>query len=352
MRRFVEGPARSRLCLLVIQRHGIHNPYTGRGAIKDLLPHGPHNVRDVLATRILKKTGSYEQASYAIQDTPEMVARHSGRFPVRGADADDQENGAGEQIRPISPSTVNRLMNDLRAALNAAAEKHRRELPAGVLAEIKIGTRAVPIRATTARKQILTGAEIQALIGAAFEVDDTGDFGRLVLVAAATGARYSQIAAIQVRDVQERQARVLVPGSRKGRSLRAKPPASVPVTGALIERLQPALVGGIGTDPLLQRWAYRKVGPFEWERHRRRAWGPAYEIDKWWRACVSAAKLPGDTVMYALRHSSIVRGLTAGVPVRLVAALHDTSVEMIEAHYSAHITEATDEIARRAVLEL
>lgn len=65
---------------LTIQRYGIYNPYTGRGAVKGLLPHGPHNVRDVLATHILKQTGSYEQASYAIQDTPEMVSQHYGRF--------------------------------------------------------------------------------------------------------------------------------------------------------------------------------------------------------------------------------------------------------------------------------
>jgi integrase len=65
---------------LTIQRYGIFNPYTGRGAIKGLLPHGPHNVRDVLATHILKQTGSYEQASYAIQDTPAMVQQHYGRF--------------------------------------------------------------------------------------------------------------------------------------------------------------------------------------------------------------------------------------------------------------------------------
>ncbi|MFN3132436.1 hypothetical protein [Roseibium sp.] len=64
----------------VIQRYGIYNPWTGRGAVKGLLPHGPHNVRDVLATHILKQTGSYEQASYAIQDTPEVVAKHYGRF--------------------------------------------------------------------------------------------------------------------------------------------------------------------------------------------------------------------------------------------------------------------------------
>ena len=65
---------------LTIQRYGIYNPYTDQGAIKGLLPHGPHNVRDVLATHILKQTGSYEQASYATQDTPDMVAQHYGRF--------------------------------------------------------------------------------------------------------------------------------------------------------------------------------------------------------------------------------------------------------------------------------
>ncbi|MNV98983.1 hypothetical protein D3C71_1942970 [compost metagenome] len=64
----------------VIQRYGIYNPYTEKGAIPGLLPHGPHNVRDVLATHVLKQTGSYEQASYAIQDTPATVAAHYGRF--------------------------------------------------------------------------------------------------------------------------------------------------------------------------------------------------------------------------------------------------------------------------------
>lgn len=65
---------------LIIQRYGIYNPYTGRGAIAGLLPHGPHSVRDVLATHVLKTTGSYEQASYAIQDTPATVQAHYGRF--------------------------------------------------------------------------------------------------------------------------------------------------------------------------------------------------------------------------------------------------------------------------------
>jgi hypothetical protein len=63
-----------------IQRYGIYNPYTKTGAISGLLPHGPYAVRDVLATHILKMTGSYELASYALQNTPVTVANHYGRF--------------------------------------------------------------------------------------------------------------------------------------------------------------------------------------------------------------------------------------------------------------------------------
>jgi hypothetical protein len=35
---------------------------------------------DVLPTHILKQTESYEQASYAIQDTPDVVQQRYGRF--------------------------------------------------------------------------------------------------------------------------------------------------------------------------------------------------------------------------------------------------------------------------------
>ncbi|MES2256583.1 MAG: hypothetical protein V4559_16275 [Pseudomonadota bacterium] len=64
----------------IIQKYGIYNPYTGTGAIPGLLPHGPHSVRDIIATHILKQTGSYELASFALQDTVESVVRHYARF--------------------------------------------------------------------------------------------------------------------------------------------------------------------------------------------------------------------------------------------------------------------------------
>jgi hypothetical protein len=61
---------------------------------------------------------------------------------------------------------------------------------------------------------------------------------------------------------------------------------------------------------------------------------------------------PAEVSLYALRHSSIVRQLMAGLPVRLTASLHDTSIRMIEAHYSRFISGHGDELARAAMLRI
>ena len=60
---------------------------------------------------------------------------------------------------------------------------------------------------------------------------------------------------------------------------------------------------------------------------------------------------PDVVTLSALRHSSIVRQLVANTPIRVVAAMHDTSVKMIERTYSRHIAEHTDALARRALLD-
>ena len=59
---------------------------------------------------------------------------------------------------------------------------------------------------------------------------------------------------------------------------------------------------------------------------------------------------PAEVTMYALRHSSIVRMLLQNIPIRLVASLHNTSVNMIERTYSKYITEHSDDISRKALL--
>jgi hypothetical protein len=69
-----------------------------------------------------------------------------------------------------------------------------------------------------------------------------------------------------------------------------------------------------------------------------------------WRATLAGAGLPPGLVPYCLRHFSIVRGLRAGLPVRLVAAVNDTSAAKIDRHYGAFVVDATEDVLRRALV--
>ena len=260
--------------------------------------------------------------------------------------SEDQDDGR----TPLKPSTVNRLLNDFRAALNASAERHRRELPPYLAGEIKVGTRAISTE-TNARKQFLTEAEVQSLVDAAFAVDENGDFGRLVLLMAATGTRYSQAARVTVGDLQMEHGRVLVPHGRKGNKKGPAGHTAIPLSAPTLARLRPALEGRPVDEPLLLHWVSKQIGPVKWERDHRGPWKRG-EIARPWNEAKAASDVPVETVPYALRHTSILRGLRANLPVRLLASLHDTSVAMIEAHYSAYIVDASEDLARRAMLTI
>ena len=70
---------------------------------------------------------------------------------------------------------------------------------------------------------------------------------------------------------------------------------------------------------------------------------------------ISAVKSVGldlaAVTLYGLRHCSIVRALLAGVPTRVVAAQHDTSVPMLERTCPQHILDHSDTVARRGLLD-
>lgn len=55
--------------------------------------------------------------------------------------------------------------------------------------------------------------------------------------------------------------------------------------------------------------------------------------------------------IYASRHSNIVRQIVAGVPIRVVAVNHDTSIAMLERTYSRYIGDHADALARGALLD-
>jgi integrase len=266
----------------------------------------------------------------------------------------------------LAAATVRRVVNDFRAALNSAATKNRARLPAEIVLIIKMGLATVDAETAQARdKAALPDADIRRIVQAAATVDAEdgwdGDLLRMVLVLSATGARFSQIKRSAVGDVQIAQRRLMVPTSRKGRGKKKASHIGIRIGADVIEALRPAIAGRRAKEPLLERWHNKRATakaseddshPAKWLRDRRGPWGSANELLRPWKRILEDAGLPADTVPYALRHSSIVRQLRAGLPVRLVAALHDTSARMIELHYSAAIVDALDDLSAAAVIPL
>jgi hypothetical protein len=141
------------------------------------------------------------------------------------------------------------------------------------------------------------------------------------------------------------------PVSRKGRGKTGS--ITVPVGRDVLDTLVPVVSGRPTSAPLLERWRSAQVkGTIEWKRDRRGAWQSPSELDRVWRESIrSRAKLP-QAIPYSMRHSSIVKGIRANLPIRLVAALHDTSTAMIERHYAKWITSGLEDMARAAIVPL
>ncbi|WP_197018376.1 tyrosine-type recombinase/integrase [Sphingomonas sp. URHD0057] len=260
-----------------------------------------------------------------------------------------------DRIQGLKILTRQRLANDLKAALNYCHQNHRRSLPSDFPMTVKYGLkpeeRYWEHGETRARdNQILEDQQVRKIIRLARELDEDGDFALVVILLAATGARFSQLRRMTVGDVQLDHSRLLVPTSFKGKG-RSPDLIKVPVGEDVLGTLRPAIVGRKASEPLLQRWRYKQVNAIKWVRNSRGPWKTASEMTRDWRCVVAAAGLEG-VIPYALRHSSIVRGIRANLPIRLVAAVHDTSVTMIERHYSRWITEGLEEMAARAIVPL
>jgi integrase len=86
------------------------------------------------------------------------------------------------------------------------------------------------------RNVILPEADVRALIVAAYDIGP--EFGLLIEVLAVTGARVSQVARLEVGDVQAARAdpRLMKPSSRKGRSRKRVGRRPVPIPASLRAR--------------------------------------------------------------------------------------------------------------------
>jgi integrase len=262
----------------------------------------------------------------------------------------------------LKVTTKQRSMNDLKAALNAAWPRlsaDRKKLNPTFLAVVKAGFKAERIDddddAAVARdNQILTDELVGAILQSAWAIDQEqgfdGDLYRIVVCLAATGARFAQVRRMRVGDLQVAERRLMMPGSYKGRGGNGGS-VPIPVGDDVMEALLPAIVGRPSDAPLFERWIHeQQPGSIVWKKSDRGAWKRG-ELTRPWQAIRESAGMP-QVISYALRHSSIVRGLRKGLPIQQVAKLHNTSVNMIERHYAKYIATALEELARAAVVPL
>jgi integrase len=273
----------------------------------------------------------------------------------------DKKWRAGLIERKMTEASARRIVNDVRACLNAAAERHGHKLPPAIREVIRNGL-AVPKGSdvdNAREKQILTDADIKRVIDAAEKIDGEKGWGSdlylMVLVLAATGARFSQVARLRVADLDVEHGRLMMPPSRKGSRKKEKSEVAVPILDDVLDRLKRAVAGRRGHEPLLLRPHWRRApgGKFGvLEIYARKRWGEAHTLKEPWAAIVERAGLKKGTVAYSLRHSSITRSLRKGLPTQLVAKIHDTSVGMLERYYSRFISDALDDLARAALIPL
>jgi integrase len=237
----------------------------------------------------------------------------------------------------LVPASVNRITCTIKAALNLAAKNDRKR----IVNQWEWTDGLEPLEgAREHRNVVISDDDVRRAVAAAYE--DSHEFGVLIELAAVTGARYSQLARIEVRDLQADRARVMVPSSNKGRGKKNRAPKPLPIPRTLAAKLQQAAAGREPGAPLL-------VKP------RGAAWLEGDQGERFERLAAKLGLVDDDgklVTMYALRHTSITRQLLANVPIRVVADLHDTSVDQIEKTYSAKIGGHADALFRAGQIEI
>jgi integrase len=223
----------------------------------------------------------------------------------------------------LKPASADRCARSFKAALNLASRSDVR-----VASNAKAwgnGLRRLP-ETESARNVILSDVDVSRIVRAAYDVSLA--YGILIEALALTGQRQSQLFRLTVGDLQDQDRtapRLMVPASRKGRKkgVERKP---VPISPRLASLLRQQATGRALHEPLLTK--------------------PSLEIGRTFRKITKRLGITAAAVPYSLRHSSIVRMLLKGVPVRVCASHHDTSVTMIEKFYSAYILNPVDAMTR------
>ncbi|TYO61901.1 site-specific integrase [Bradyrhizobium hipponense] len=300
-------------------------PITVDGALKDYR-------RDLEA----RNANPYNAESPRVHLTNVLLAK-----PVQLLNPHELKKWRDSLLSKVTPATINRVCRCLCAALELARQHDERIQNRQAW---EVGLAGLP-DAQEARNVIISDDKVREFVAAAYGHDH--QLGLLIDTLAITGARPSQVVRLRVEDLRDHplRSKLMMPRSGKGggrnRSKRKAERYSVPITVQLAAKLREATKGRADDAPLLLQSDGSPWGDNPGQTYHR-------HVDK----IVTAVGLePTVVTVYALRHSSIVRMLLQNIPIRLVASLHNTSSNMIERTYSKWITEHSDEISRKALLQ-
>lgn len=212
---------------------------------------------------------------------------------------DDADEDDPEDLRRAKDS-ANRNLASFKAALNFALKSH-------LVATDTAWKTVTPFpRSSKRRERFLTLDERRRLLDACPD-----DLRQLVQALLLTGARPGEIAAATVGDFDKRVGTLALEG-KTGRRL-------VSLSSAAIEFFANVARNKIGNAPLVAR-----------------ADGSVWHKDAWKKVfgrAVTAAQLPDDVVLYAIRHTAISEMIASGIDSFIVARLAGTSTTMIDKHY-------------------
>lgn len=207
------------------------------------------------------------------------------------------------RIRDRAPSTINRDMAILRAALAKVLS------PGAPNSEAAWQEALKSIPNANGRRTLYLDREQRRKLLTAADAEAAPFMRALCLLPLRPGA----LAALKAGDFDKRTAELTIGKDKTGEPRRIQLPAEA---AKLLEGQAKNKLPGA---PLFMR-----------------ASGAAWNKDSWKlpiAAAVKAAGLPGDATAYTLRHSTITDLVSAGLPLLTIAQISGTSAEMIERHY-------------------
>lgn len=247
----------------------------------------------------------------------EKLRRHhlrEWRRRLEAAPALLTRNRVGEKrTKERSPSTVNRDMVPLRAALGRLITPGTPNTDAAWQEALR------PTKGADKRRDLyLDRDERKRLLSAA-----TGDIQPFIRALCLLPLRPGALASLKAGDFDKRTRTLTVGQDKNGKPRQIAVPQNVTVF--LVEQAK----GKLPTAPMFMRPDGKAWNKDSWK-------GPI-------KAAVTTAGLPTAASAYTLRHCVITDLVNSGLPVLTVAQISGTSIAMIQAHYGHLVGDAAVE---------